>query len=24
LPTLVAFNSLWIWLSCMVIFQNIY
>jgi hypothetical protein len=24
LPTLVAFNTLWIWLSCMVIFQNIY
>jgi hypothetical protein len=24
LPTLVAFNSLWIWISCMVIFQNIW
>ena len=24
LPTLVAFNSLWVWISCVVILQNIY
>jgi len=23
LPTLVAFNSLWVWISCMVLIQNI-
>jgi hypothetical protein len=24
LPTLVGFNSLWVWISCMVIFQNLW
>ena len=24
LPTLVAFNSLWVWISCIVLFQNFY
>ena len=24
LPTLVGFNSMWIWLSCMVLVQNLY
>ena len=23
LPTLVAFNTLWVWISCMVLIQNI-
>ena len=24
LPTLVGFNTLWVWISCMVIFQNLW